>query len=214
MTTANVDENDNAMTMEEEVNADEAAQRRARGIEWISSRKRFNARRAYGQGKPAGFIGTASEGAGTDENKHKRLMKKWYGLTPFEYDWVYPCPYRLLGEHEPELDEFGEYEGPRYTGFSDRDDQLCHCDSVRVYKHTPGFQLVWDHARGWNDKFGRPVITLEPYGFPKIEEVESFVAPLERIRIGFEGRSPYGASYVLFLIGPDNVDDPFTAWRR
>lgn len=183
-----------------------------RAVDSLSGRKRFNARRAYGQGEPQGFIGTASESGGTDDDKHKRLMKKWYGLTSMAHDWTYPCPYRLLGQHEPETDESGELK--TYDAEWDDQDQLCHCDSIRTLQHTPGFELVWDHVRGWYDSLGRPVITLEPYGFPRIEEVESYVAPLERVRVGFEGRSPYGASYVLFLIGPESMEYPTTSLRR
>lgn len=161
-------------------------------------RRMFNARRAFGQGSPRGFVGTASESGTTSESEHKRLMKKWYGLTPMEDDWTYPCLYRLWGLHTPALDIDDVVD----------EDPFCCC-------HFAGHQgisdLVWDHVRGWYtaDRHRTPVVTVEPYGFPRVREVMDYVAPLG-LRVGFEGRSPYGASYVLFLVGPDLDKEP---WR-
>lgn len=119
---------------------------------------------------------------GTNTALHKQLMREWYGLNPVRgdgwWDWAV-CPHRL-------------------TGRKCSDPMKC----ALTKEHRTGCG-VWDHARAWRANGGDLIYTLEPYGNP-YDHTEDF-AELERdlARIGvvtaFEGRSPYGASYIIFV---------------
>ena len=125
----------------------------------------------------------ASASGNTDRELWKQLMWEWYQLRPAP-DWAYgvQCPHRLVGQE------------------CTSDDQLCSWDGSR-------FGPIWDHARMWTNPAGELVLTLEPYGNPFVQ-AEAFAA-LEReldelgIATFFEGRSPYGATYVQFLAADD-----------
>lgn len=110
-------------------------------------------------------------------------MLEWYGLTPVrDAEGEYPrpvCPHLLVDEKAHE-------------------DSLLVCPLLDT-----DFWPVSDHARLWKNEAGERVLTLEPWGNP-FEMVDEFAA-LEReldtlgVATCFEGRSPYGASFVLFL---------------
>ena len=126
---------------------------------------------------PRRYYGATATG-GTDDRVWKRLMREWYGLTPCRGDawetWA-RCPHHV-----------GSGRCPR------------NCREWES-SHRP----LWDHARAWRDLDGNVVITLEPWGDP-FHEAEAYArltAELDAhgIRVGFEGRSPYGASYLLAL---------------
>ncbi|MBS4103885.1 hypothetical protein [Tsukamurella paurometabola] len=119
----------------------------------------------------------------TDDAVWKQLMDEWYGLKPVRGDnWLLwaACPHRLIGKR-------------------------CRCGGL-PWQTT--YSDVWDHARAWRNGDGTLVITLEPWGNP-FDQTAQFV-DLERdltelgITTAFEGRSPYGASYILFLIAADS----------
>jgi hypothetical protein len=126
---------------------------------------------------------------GTDERMWKRLMKQWYGLTPAHGDnwdgWA-ECPHRLV-KQRCESSTSGGY--------------------CRWVREGDWHRLPWDHARAWRNSDGELVITLEPWGNP-FDIADTFAA-LKRhlddlgVAVSFEGRSPYGASYILFLMSAD-----------
>lgn len=127
----------------------------------------------------------ASRCGGTNAVIHKKLMRQWYGLRAPETDadwYAYACPHILTAN-------------PPSDGMSHR----CYAQWFPVYRD------IWDHARLWYDSEGTPVITLEPWGSPitHADMLTCFTRELSDIGIvtAFEGRSPYGASYVLFLAG-------------
>ena len=103
----------------------------------------------------------------------KKLVFEWYGLTPMPADkWTSGArhPAQVVGKRVPVGDR-----------------------SLRL----------WDHARAWRDSDGVKVVTLEPWGSPfergpEFEELAGVCVDLG-ISTVFEGRSPYGASYILFL---------------
>ena len=112
---------------------------------------------------------------GTDDRIHKQLMTQWYGLTPMtgpSWRRGARCPHHVIGKRCTEH----------------------RCVPTRT---------LWDHARAWRDTDGIKVITLEPWGDPfqsadDYQTLQTQLAALN-INITYEGRSPYGASYVLFL---------------
>ncbi|TXI55919.1 hypothetical protein [Mycolicibacter arupensis] len=122
----------------------------------------------------------------TDEAIHKRLMLEWYGLTSVRgsawYQWAY-CPCRLSGKR-----------------------CVRECMS---WKLRPSIRGIWDHARAWRNADGDLVFTTEPWGnpFDTTDEFASLTAELDELGIvtSFEGRSPYGASYVLFAVNADTA---------
>lgn len=111
----------------------------------------------------------------TDHRTHRRLMADWYGLTP------------LTGWHW-------------WTGAA--------CPHRAVSRRCPGWPTcqplpLWDHPRAWRDSDGIKTVTLEPWGNPfrTIEAYFDLTEALEPLNaaVAYEGRSPYGASYVLFI---------------
>lgn len=119
-------------------------------------------------------------GAGyTNDAVWKKLMRDWYGLRPVAGDgWMAYCPHRLIGKR---CNGYNRYGGP---------------PCVWMTLNRP---VVWDHARAWRDRAGVMVITLEPYGSPRqLGELERDLSAMGVVSY-FEGRSPYGASYILFL---------------
>lgn len=123
------------------------------------------------------YAATASGSA--DSDVHKKLMLEWYGLTPVRgsawYSWA-DCPCRLV---------------------SKRCGNECSPWTVR-----DGYSGIWDHARAWRNADGELVITMEPWGSP-YDAAYVFARLAKELReLGivtcFEGRSPYGASYILF----------------
>jgi len=142
--------------------------------------------------------GSAEATASTDEAVWKRLTHEWYGLTPVRgMNWCYwaYCPHWIIGKRCPTLQ--------RRTGDYIYHDKH-HCRNTWRHDHNP---LLWDHARAWRNAAGELVITLEPWGNP-YDYAPSFHA-LERdldalgIVTCFEGRSPYGATYIMFLMADD-----------
>lgn len=129
----------------------------------------------------------ASHTGDTDHALHKQFMMEWYGLRPGgrSWDtWYYraTCECWLL------------------TGRN--------CSIECQYRGRDLYGLIWDHPRAWRHiKTDERVLTLEPYGNP-FDVYENYLK-LEKdmrskgIAISFEGRSPYGASYVLFLARDD-----------
>ncbi|MCB1257809.1 MAG: hypothetical protein KDB26_11925 [Microthrixaceae bacterium] len=126
----------------------------------------------------------ATESGGTEDKPHKKLMREWYGLKPVSghawYTWAL-CPHRLVG---------------------------MKCESQRgAYGRCPIYYShgypAYDHPRAWRDGDGNLVITLEPWGnpFAQHDELTTLATDLNGIGVAmaYEGRSPYGASYVLFL---------------
>jgi len=117
--------------------------------------------------------GACIDGNFTDDRAHKQLMRDWYGLTPMTgHSWRYgaQCPHHVVGRR---------------------------CE---LHYNLPA---IWDHPRAWRDSDGIKVVTLEPWGnpFASVEEYARLEAECQDfgINIRFEGRSPYGASYILFL---------------
>jgi hypothetical protein len=115
-------------------------------------------------------------------------MLEWYGLTPVrdeagEY-LRRMCPHILVDEN------------------AHSDMAILTCPLLDT-----DFWPVSDHPRLWTNEAGERVLTLEPWGNP-FEMVDEFAA-LEReldtigVATCFEGRSPYGASFVLFLAADD-----------
>lgn len=138
----------------------------------------------------------ASENGCTDTPTHRRLMREWYELTPVRgtawWEWA-RCPHRLAGVRCPTRDPM-------------------NCALVVPYRMCG----IWDHGRAWRDVRGDLVVTLEPWGNP-FDRTDEF-AELERelqgldIATAFEGRSPYGASYVLFMAATSTVAGARMAW--
>ncbi|QSM92993.1 hypothetical protein I3U40_18220 [Mycobacteroides abscessus subsp. abscessus] len=127
------------------------------------------------------FYGATEDPRGADYGTWKRLMRDWYGLTPLRGDaWVTRalCAHNLVGKKCPAVS----------------------CPIVAQFMDRPG---LWDHARAWRTHGGELVFTLEPWGNP-FDSVDIHAA-MEReldaigVSMAFEGRSPYGSSYVLFL---------------
>ena len=125
------------------------------------------------------FYGATETGDGTNDRTWKKLMPDWYGLPPLRGDgwiWGARCPHQIVGKRCP----------------SDGMD----CGGRLLSR-------LWDHARAWRDSDGIKVVTLEPWGNPFTSgaEYEKLLDGLAEhgVRVAFEGRSPYGASYVLFL---------------
>lgn len=118
----------------------------------------------------------------TDDRLWKKYMQEWYGLTAVRGDgwFLQPrCIHKLIDKK-----------------------CLSHtCPVVRKYdSHHVG---IWDHARAWKNGSGEKVFTSEPWGDPLDTaqarlEMERELAELG-ITVSFEGRSPYGASYILFF---------------
>lgn len=115
-------------------------------------------------------------------------MLEWYGLTPVrdaEGEYLRPvCPHILVDEND-------------------------HADMVMCPLLDTPFWPVSDHARLWTNEAGERILTLEPWGNP-FDMVDKFVAlekELDMLGVAtcFEGRSPYGASFVLFLAA-DNTE--------
>lgn len=128
----------------------------------------------------------ASVTGSTNAELHKRLMREWYGLTPARASayWLWSaCPHRLVGK--------------RCTS---RDAELCELSMP--FREVQGGYL-WDHDRAWRNSRGELVYTLEPYGNPfhHADEFREMEAALRSIGVAasVEGRSPYGASYIIFL---------------
>lgn len=126
----------------------------------------------------------------TDDDLWKQLMFDWYGLRPLrDYGWLRSahCPRRLAAP-----------EGTHRTGCPDI------CDWKERVLGGSGYPL-WDHARAWRNPDNDLVITLEPYGnpFDLVEDFTHLKAALDDLGVvtAFEGRSPYGASFILFLAG-------------
>lgn len=143
----------------------------------------------------------ASVSGCTDDALWKRLMLEWYGLTPARglawLTWAW-CPHRLAGR--------------RCSG--DR----CTDDGGRPRTWRDRFQPIWDHARAWRTADGELVLTLEPYGnpFDVAPEYAAMVAELDALGVvaGFEGRSPYGASYIVFVAHKDTDLGRRAEWLR
>jgi hypothetical protein len=133
----------------------------------------------------------ATESSCTDNTIWRRLMRQWYGLRAVKgWNWreyAY-CPHWLIGKRCPE--RLGH--------------ELCSFKHVRAFEYP-----VWDHARAWRDEDGCRVVTLEPFSnpFDQVNDFEHLQGTLTDIGIttSFEGRSPYGASYILFLMAADTV---------
>jgi hypothetical protein len=126
------------------------------------------------------YYGSTVTGS-TDAKLHKTYMKDWYGLTPLAGDawrWSAFCAHTLVGKK-------------------------CE-DAKQGHRCAPleGLTEIWDHARAWKTEKGERVITLEPWGnaIAQAEMVKHLVSELGKLGIvvAFEGRSPYGASYILF----------------
>ncbi|MFZ2239803.1 MAG: hypothetical protein WAV90_09710 [Gordonia amarae] len=125
----------------------------------------------------------ASESGTTDYAEHKRLMREWYGLLPMPaagWHASADCAHWLIGKRCPTAP--------------------LQCGLIREWMAPNG---PWDHARAWRSEDGDRVITLEPWGSPIVDApaLERMMSALRGIDVYscFEGRSPYGASYVLFL---------------
>lgn len=127
----------------------------------------------------------------TDDALHKKYMLEWYGLAPVRNSWNWKrwayCPHRLINGK------------PCAEG---RDDGRCEI----VGESYPNG--IWDHARAWRNGDGDLVYTVEPWGNPVLaaEEILDLSQRLEKhgIVMSFEGRSPYGSSYVLFMTSVNN----------
>jgi hypothetical protein len=123
--------------------------------------------------------GAIHTGYGTDHDIWQKLMWDWYGLKPESDDGWRRGAWDLEWLAEPS----------------------CELPEIGVHYPSP----VWDHARAWRDRDGEKVVTLEPYGNPFETHSSAMFADLRSlceargIDISFEGRSPYGASYILFL---------------
>ena len=112
----------------------------------------------------------------TNDHTHKQLMTQWYGLTPLTgHHWRNgaKCPHHAANKQ---------------------------CRDPDCYGST---STLWDHARAWRDTDHTKVITLEPWGnpftsTPEYQKLRNELDPLN-VHITYEGRSPYGASYILFL---------------
>lgn len=139
----------------------------------------------------------ASVSGCTDDSVHRRLMTEWYGLTPVRgtgwMEWA-RCPHRLAGVRCPTGDP-------------------SNCALTAPYRECG----IWDHARAWRDVHGDLVFTLEPWGNPfdraaEFAEVERELRGLG-IATSFEGRSPYGASYVLFIAAASTSIGTRMAWH-
>lgn len=114
----------------------------------------------------------------------KRLMREWYMLDTKD-TCVSECRQKAQCEHWLATGE-------------------AHENGVCLSSRTWLYGSLWDHARAWQHvATGERVLTLEPYGNP-FDQHDEFVK-LKRdmaavgVSVSFEGRSPYGASYVLFL---------------
>jgi hypothetical protein len=125
----------------------------------------------------------ASTSGSTDDGEWKRLMRDWYGLIPARSWFRLPsCPHPLVRKH-----------CQRGTG-------ICPWQPSR-------YRPLWDHCRYWRDPDSATVITLEPWCNPF--DVTDIYFEMERtldilgIVTCFEGRSPYGASFILFLMAAD-----------
>jgi hypothetical protein len=130
--------------------------------------------------------GAAVSGS-TDEARWKLFAFEWFGLTP------------LRGRAWRERAWCAHYvAGVRCT------------DECNIQEHVD--MVLWDHARAWRDRSGRVVVTLEPWGNPfgpehfgQFQRLMDYVAPYG-IGVGFEGLSPYGSSYTIFLRKADESD--------
>lgn len=115
---------------------------------------------------------------------HKKYMKEWYFLDPAPgSSWIHSgyCAHHVLGKRCPKSKKINGYCGIVYPHLWD----------------------IWDHCRAWRAENGNRVITLEPWGSPILdaEKIRALQDSLKDIGIdmGFEGRAPYGSSYILFL---------------
>jgi len=138
-------------------------------------------------------LGRQPYGAGAqgypDMDVWDECMLEWFGLTPVrdaEGEYLRSvCPHHLIDENA-------------------HSDNLLECPL-----NDSDFWPVIDHARLWTNEAGERVLTVEPWGNP-FDMVVKFAA-LEKeldllgIATCFEGRSPYGASFVLFLAA-DNTE--------
>lgn len=126
--------------------------------------------------------GATTYSMGTDDSVWKKLMGEWYGLKPVPGDGWLRGSWSL------------DWVAKRRCALPD-------CGDSDLHELAP----VWDHTRAWRDRDGEKVLTLEPYGNPFETYPAAQFASLRRmcedrgLDIGFEGRSPYGASYILFL---------------
>lgn len=134
------------------------------------------------------FYASAVTGC-TDYALWKRLMHDWYGLTPVRgAGWVNwgMCPHKIVGKRC--RDQWGKPTSDHYQ-----------CEWAIRRDYWP----AWDHPRAWRNVEGEVVLTSEPWGNPL--DFHPMFAALETeldalgIATAFEGRSPYGASCVLFL---------------
>ncbi len=126
-----------------------------------------------------------------DKDVWDDYMLEWYGLTPVrdeDGDYLRPvCPHLLV-------DENAHPDNPLECPLNDTNSD---------------FWPVIDHARLWTNEAGERVLTVEPWGNP-FDMMDKFVAlekELDMLGVAtcFEGRSPYGASFVLFLAA-DNTE--------
>lgn len=140
------------------------------------------------------FYAAAADKGRIDYAVWKRLMREWYGLTPLRGSgWVdrARCAHNLVGK---------KCQG------------LSSCPKTKAcpvaLKHLASNGGLWDHARAWRSVDGELVFTVEPWGNP-FDHPEAYAA-LKRdltelgIESCFEGRSPYGATYIMFMTPADN----------
>lgn len=134
---------------------------------------------------PRRHYGATADPDGTDDKEWKRLMFEWYGLLPLDGDkwstWAY-CPHAV-----------GLWKGQRRPA-------ACRENKCKWPIRYP----LWDHTRAWRNSDGRVVITAEPYGNP-FDSAEDYTRMRSELRaidahVVFEGRSPYGASYLLAVL--------------
>lgn len=126
---------------------------------------------------------SATVAASTDDAVWKQNMADWYGLFPVRGNawFMMPfCAHKLVGK-----------KCPGRSG----------CPVHARYHRKRGH--LWDHARAWRNRAGELVFTLEPWGDPLKTAVARMEMEKELAEIGvavsYEGRSPYGASFILFL---------------
>lgn len=144
---------------------------------------------------PRMYFGATADGY-TDDTLHKKYAQEWYRLTPLRGDaWRESarCAHRLIGKRCP----------------SKKDNKYAECELMRRYER----EGIWDHARAWRSAYGDLVFTLEPWGSPiwEANRIGKLATELEQLGIAmsFEGRAPYGSSYVLILADAESESGQF-----